>query len=159
MNSFMSLYLRRFQGFIIDAIFSDSIIINSDRSAVVQVIGNLVSNGIKYSPRERKIAISVLGLDQYVIIKVKDHGLGFSEKDKKLVFQKYKKLSAQPTGGESSSGIGLFIVKMLIEKMNGIISFESEQRVGTEFTITLPRNYKKPLRFNTDDKSGKEMNH
>ncbi|MCE7994911.1 MAG: GHKL domain-containing protein [Roseivirga sp.] len=109
----------------------------ADRSAFVQVIGNLLSNAIKYSEQETKIEVSLNILKDMCVIKIKDHGLGFTAEDQKEIFQKFKTLSARPTADEPSSGLGLFIVKMLVDKMEGTISFKSTYGKGTEFTISL----------------------
>jgi signal transduction histidine kinase len=72
------------------------------------------------------------------VIEVKDHGPGFSPNDKKLLYQKFKKLSARPTAGESSNGLGLAIVKILVDRLDGIIELNSTPGLGSEFTISFP---------------------
>jgi signal transduction histidine kinase len=71
---------------------------------------------------------------------LKDEGPGFSEEDKKNLFGKFQKLSARPTGGESSTGIGLSVVKKYVIAMNGNIYCDSEPRKGAIFTVEFINN-------------------
>ena len=73
-----------------------------------------------------------------ISITVKDQGLGFSDDDKKKIFTRFAKLSARPTGGESSNGLGLSIVKMLVDRLKGEIMVESKKNKGSNFIILLP---------------------
>jgi len=113
----------------------------ADFNITLQVIQNILSNAIKFSQQQKKIYISVR--ESYDIncidISIKDEGPGFSENDKKKLFQKFAKLSARPTGGEHSTGLGLSIVKKLVEMMSGKIRVESEQGKGAEFILTFPK--------------------
>ncbi len=110
----------------------------TDASWLSRVIDNLISNAVKYSPAATTVNVRSECQKQHWIITVQDQGLGFTEEDKKKVFQKFKKLSARPTGGESSNGLGLSIAKMLIERLGGTISLQSEKNKGSEFKIELP---------------------
>ena len=110
----------------------------TDASWLSRVIDNLISNAVKYSPAATTVIVRSECQKQHWIITVQDQGLGFTEEDKKKVFQKFKKLSARPTGGESSNGLGLSIAKMLIERLGGTISLQSEKNKGSEFKIELP---------------------
>jgi two-component system, sensor histidine kinase and response regulator len=105
-----------------------------------RVLDNLVSNAVKFSPENRMSQISVrLGKEaDKAKIQVQDQGPGFSEDDKKKMFKRFQKLSAQPTGGESSTGLGLSIIKTLVDKMNGDVMVESEPDQGAIFTVLLP---------------------
>jgi signal transduction histidine kinase len=69
---------------------------------------------------------------------VKDSGPGFSEKDKSQLYQKFRRLSAQPTASESSNGLGLALIKSLVDRLGGKIELTSEERKGCEFVITIP---------------------
>lgn len=75
----------------------------------------------------------------YLRIEVQDEGLGISEEDMKRLFGKFARLSAQPTGGEDSTGLGLSIVKKIVEAMNGQVWCESVPGEGATFVVTLPR--------------------
>jgi signal transduction histidine kinase len=73
-----------------------------------------------------------------IVIAVQDEGQGIAAHELSLLFTKFSKLSPQPTGGETSSGLGLSIVKRLMEKMNGRVWCESEQGKGATFFVEFP---------------------
>lgn len=112
----------------------------ADYNLMLQVMQNIISNAIKFSPSDRNIFLNTRKNENpgMLDIIIKDEGPGFTEQDKKKVFQKFARLSARPTGGEHSTGLGLSIVKKLVEMMNGSIHLESEAGAGAEFIITLP---------------------
>jgi signal transduction histidine kinase len=76
--------------------------------------------------------------NDYLRIEVADEGPGISEEDKKKLFGKFARLSARPTGGEHSTGLGLSIVKKMVEAMNGRVWCESELGKGSTFIVELP---------------------
>lgn len=114
----------------------------ADENKVEQVLDNLISNAIKFSPFEKKIMIKNLSVladgKQFLRIEIKDEGPGLSEEDKSRLFNKFAKLSAIPTDGEGSTGLGLSIVKRLVMEMNGTITCESEKGKGACFIVELP---------------------
>ncbi len=122
---------------------SDDCWIRGDEQRLRQVVDNLVSNAVKYAPRNTTITIGLQQGNNYVRLVVSDEGPGISEADKKQMFGFFQRLSAQPTGGESSSGVGLAIVKKLVEMMNGRVWCESELGdglpSGATFIVELPR--------------------
>jgi signal transduction histidine kinase len=109
-----------------------------DRQAVLQILDNLISNGIKFSEAGTRVSVLCGTLDDKAFLKVADQGPGISEEDQKQLFRKFTKLTARPTGGESSSGLGLSIVKRLLDSMGGEVKCESQMGRGTTFTIFLP---------------------
>lgn len=109
-----------------------------DREYLGRIMDNLISNAVKFSPRNSLVVISAEKVDGFYVLEVKDHGPGFSPNDKKYLFQKFKKLSARPTAGETSNGLGLAIVKILVDRLEGSISLNSTPGLGSEFTITFP---------------------
>jgi signal transduction histidine kinase len=113
--------------------------INADQFYTSQIIENLLSNAIKFSEKNTEIRIESKVKNDRIQILVTDQGPGFTEDDKKRVFKKYQVLSATPTAGETSIGIGLSIVKLYAEMMDGSVSFESEVGVGTTFYVYLPK--------------------
>jgi signal transduction histidine kinase len=112
--------------------------IKTDGFMLKRILDNLISNGIKFSMPEKNIYVSVQMINEALQISVKDEGPGFTDDDKKKVFQKFQKLSARPTGQENSSGLGLSIVKILIERLGGTITLKSEKGEGSEFVVSLP---------------------
>ncbi|MCK5742765.1 MAG: response regulator [Chlorobi bacterium] len=114
--------------------------IEGDPIRITEILDNILSNAIKYSPLRETISISVKQAtnkfkDSIVRIEVEDNGPGFSKDDLSKIFGAFQKLSAQPTGGESSSGLGLSIVKKLVELHNGKISVQSKLGKGSKFII------------------------
>ncbi len=110
----------------------------ADQSAIHEILDNLVSNAIKFSPGDKTVEVSVAQVHSMVRLEVRDEGPGMSAEDKKKLFGRYVRLSAKPTGGEHSSGLGLSIVKKLVEVMNGQVWCESEIGKGATFIVELP---------------------
>ena len=115
-----------------------NILVLADEQAVMQVIENLISNALKYSPYGKKVFVCLKAVDAYVRIEVRDEGPGISQDDMKKLFGKFVRLSARPTGGEHSTGLGLSIVKKMVEAMNGRVWCESEVGKGATFVVELP---------------------
>ncbi|MEN8154007.1 MAG: two-component regulator propeller domain-containing protein [Acidobacteriota bacterium] len=111
--------------------------IEGDKERIKIVLENLLSNAIKYSPLNKNIVLTVEKRDENIIVSVKDEGPGFSEEDKKKLFTKFQRLSSKPTGGESSTGIGLSITKKIVEMHKGKIWLESKDRNGTTFFVSF----------------------
>ncbi|MFY8000992.1 MAG: ATP-binding protein [Candidatus Kapaibacteriota bacterium] len=110
-----------------------------DEIAIQQVLENILSNAVKYSPHGKNIHILVRTESTFVRIEVQDEGPGLSEDDKTKLFGKFARLSARPTGGEHSTGLGLSIVKRMVEAMNGRVWCESELGQGARFIVELPQ--------------------
>ncbi len=110
-------------------------IINGDSLKIRESIENLVSNAIKYSPANSRIVLGLERIGEYNRISVKDMGPGFTDEDMKKLFGKFQRLSAQPTAGESSSGLGLYIAKQIVELHEGKIWVESSHQEGSTFFI------------------------
>lgn len=116
----------------------DSVMVHADLDACVQIIDNLVSNAIKYSPLGRHIWLSVRAGQGMGIFQVRDEGPGLSAEDQSHLFEKFSRLSSLPTAGEHSTGLGLSIVKKLSEACGGSVHCASEAGQGCTFTIELP---------------------
>ncbi len=117
----------------------DHPVINGDSDRLVEVADNLINNAIKYSSPGKHISITILGQDKFAILEVKDEAQGLSDEDKKNIFQRFVRLSSVPTGGESSTGLGLSIVKSLVEAHHGEVSAQSKgKNKGSTFIVKLP---------------------
>ena len=104
-----------------------------------EAIDNLLSNAIKYSPVGGRIELAVSSTEAETVIRVRDQGAGLSPEDMSRLFGRFQRLSAKPTGGEGSTGLGLSIVKRIVELHGGAISAESPgPGRGTTFQMTLP---------------------
>jgi signal transduction histidine kinase len=117
---------------------SDGLWAKADPAAALQILDNLISNALKYSPPNTTVYVHTLPEANYILVSVRDEGPGISEADQKKLFQKFTRLSARPTGGESSTGLGLAIVKRLAEAMSGTIQCYSAPGTGSNFTLRLP---------------------
>jgi two-component system sensor histidine kinase/response regulator len=119
---------------------TNGILARADSTALNQVLDNLLSNAIKFSPNGTQIHVTVSPPSaRYLECAVQDEGPGFSESDKTRMFLRYGRLSARPTGGEPSTGLGLSIVKKLMLAMHGEVVCESVPGKGATFSIRLPR--------------------
>ncbi len=127
-----------------------------DQTAVMQILENIVSNAIKYSPSGKNVWMRIYGERTWtpqesaltgnatsspscVRIEVQDEGPGLSDDDKKKLFGKFMRLSAKPTNGEQSTGLGLSIVKKMVGSMNGEVWCESVYGAGATFIVELPQ--------------------
>ena len=137
--------------------YHGSAYIIGDEQGFIQVIDNLISNAVKYSPYEKNIWVKIeqsslalshlsdntvpvpMTKDRYVRMEIQDEGPGISPEDMKKLFGKFARLSARPTGGEHSTGLGLSIVKKTVEAMNGRVWCESELGKGATFIVELPQ--------------------
>ena len=108
-----------------------------DKQYTLQILGNLMSNAIKFSPRDKDVVVTLSENDQHVVAEIQDQGPGLTADDKDKVFQKFQKLSAQPTGDEQSSGLGLSIVKKYVDAMDGKVWVESEEGAGANFKVAF----------------------
>jgi signal transduction histidine kinase/ligand-binding sensor domain-containing protein len=114
------------------------ITIQSDENRLQEVLENLVSNAVKYTPIGGSLQIAVTTQPEHILIAVKDSGPGLTKDDMQRVFGRFEKLSAKPTGDEISTGLGLSIVKDLVELMGGTITVHSIFGEGAEFIVALP---------------------
>jgi len=114
-------------------------LVRLDRHHAMQIFSNLISNAIKFSPPHKEIFVNLIQDEEQIITEVMDQGPGLTSDDKMKVFKKFQKLSAQPTGNEESSGLGLSIVKKYVEAMNGRVWVESENGSGANFKVSFQK--------------------
>ncbi len=116
----------------------------ADKNRAIQVVENLLSNAIKFSPHDKNVYVRMTKGElptshkPALCLAIQDEGPGLSDDDKEKLFGKFARLSARPTGGEHSTGLGLSIVKKLIEAMHGEIWCDSELGKGATFAFRLP---------------------
>lgn len=111
-----------------------------DPNRIGQVMDNLINNAIKFSQPGTSVEIGLSSSEQNLEFYVKDEGPGIPEKDQSQLFTEFPKIGVYPTGGEKSTGLGLSIVKKIVEAHFGSIQVESEEGRGTVFYVQLPRN-------------------
>ncbi len=112
----------------------------ADSQALARVVDNLISNAVKYSPHGKNVYIRLKPSTEAIRLEVQDEGEGISPEDMNKLFVKFSRLSARPTGGEHSTGLGLSIVKKMVEAMGGRVWCESVHGHGAMFIVALPRD-------------------
>lgn len=114
-----------------------------DKQKMGLAIQNLIENAVKYTPEYGRIEVGVEAGEKFLKIRVKDNGVGIPKKDQEKLFSKFFRAENVLRMQTEGSGLGLFIVKNIIKKHGGEISFTSNEGVGTEFVFTIPyHNYK-----------------
>jgi signal transduction histidine kinase len=111
-----------------------------DNSKIEQVLNNLISNAIKFSKSGTEINVNLFRDHSDVTVSVADNGPGIPYPEQKLLFKPFEKLSVKSTAGESSTGLGLSIVRNIIVAHEGKIWVESEEGNGSIFSFSLPYN-------------------
>lgn len=109
-----------------------------DPNRIEQVIANLVTNAIKFSKPNSEIVLRAALLEKAVVVSVIDQGQGIPEDEIPQMFRHFSKTTIKPTGGETSTGLGLFIAKRIVEAHGGKIWVESQPGTGSTFSFTLP---------------------
>jgi signal transduction histidine kinase len=110
-----------------------------DADRMREAVDNLLSNAIKYSPLGARIEVSVDRAEDVAVISVTDEGPGFSPEDLSRLYGRFQRLSAKPTGGEGSTGLGLSIVKRIVDLHHGHLAVEPvASGRGSALVITLP---------------------
>ncbi len=112
--------------------------IETDHMLLFLVLENLVSNAVKFSNAKTRVRLETERQEGAVLFKVCDQGPGFSEEDRSLLFNRFQKLSAKPTGGEQSIGLGLSIVKKYVGDLGGKVWLETPNGTGSTFIVSLP---------------------
>lgn len=113
--------------------------IHADKLYLSRIFENLISNALKFSPEGKNIFVEAMEAETNIRVVIKDEGPGMSMDDQKNLYRKFHRLSARPTGGESSTGLGLSIVKALTDRMGATIECKSALAEGTVFTVTFEK--------------------
>ncbi|MFV2058900.1 MAG: response regulator [Thiohalomonadales bacterium] len=117
---------------------NESVYCRYDSFRITQVLENLISNAIKFSPSDSRICLSLHQSNEYADITVRDEGPGLTNNDLGNMFQDYNTLSAAPTAGEASTGLGLAICKRVVDAHGGNILVTNNELGGATFTLRLP---------------------
>lgn len=113
--------------------------ITSDKQCLDRVLGNLISNALKFSKPGKKVLIRTAKKSNLAVqVEIEDEIGGFSREEEKTLFRKFKRYKAQPTGNESSTGLGLFIARAMAERISATITCRTAEPVGSTFVIMLP---------------------
>ncbi|HWD00037.1 MAG TPA: CHASE2 domain-containing protein [Candidatus Sulfopaludibacter sp.] len=116
----------------------DDLVFTGDRELMEYACYNLLTNAVKYSPRQTQVTISTRLDDRHIRIAVKDQGIGMDQKEVKQIFQKFYRTKKAEESGEAGTGIGLSIVQQIVEQHSGVIEVTSQPGVGSCFTLVLP---------------------
>jgi signal transduction histidine kinase len=116
----------------------DDLIFTGDRELMEYACYNLLTNAVKYSPRQTRVTISTRLDERHIRIAVKDQGIGMDQKEVKQIFQKFYRTKKAEESGEAGTGIGLSIVQQIVEQHSGTIEVSSQPGVGSCFTLVLP---------------------
>jgi two-component system, sensor histidine kinase and response regulator len=111
----------------------------ADPRRVQQILLNLLSNAIKFTPKGGKVTLRVYTDKNVAVLQVKDTGIGISEQERSLLFQKFQQLDASYHRQYEGAGVGLALTKQLVDLHGGSIAVESTVDVGSVFTVRLPR--------------------
>ena len=109
-----------------------------DPGKIAQVVDNLIGNALKFSPPNSSVFVRLERTPGQVIISVRDEGPGIAEKHLESIFSEFQKGDAVPTGGETSTGLGLMIAKKIVEAHGGILAVSSKVGSGSVFSFSLP---------------------
>ncbi|MGK7369740.1 MAG: sensor histidine kinase, partial [Candidatus Halalkalibacterium sp. M3_1C_030] len=145
LNRLLQKYIDEHADYVQEKGFTLETSINDDLDRVMidtdsfdTIIGNLLENAIKYSRDEKYIGISLEQKDSEIILKVKDHGMGIPKKSMKHIFEKFYRAEDVLTANTKGHGLGLSIVKNLVEQNGGEVTVRSEENSGSCFTIRFP---------------------
>jgi signal transduction histidine kinase/tetratricopeptide (TPR) repeat protein len=129
----------RHAGFNIQLEVEDSLLpIMADRDAMTQAIHNLIDNAIKYSGKMQKVMVNAYREDQNLVIAVKDFGIGIKKEERNKIFDRFYRGGDKFTCTVKGSGLGLTLVKLIIDAHHGIVHVESEPERGSTFSVKLP---------------------
>ena len=109
-----------------------------DSSQMKLIVENLIDNAIRYSKAKGKVYIKINRQNGKIFFEIKDNGVGIPDKDQRFIFEKFFRSSNALKYQTQGSGLGLFIIKSIVEKEGGKIWFESEEDKGSTFFFTLP---------------------
>lgn len=115
-------------------------IVFADKDKMSQVIVNLLSNALKYTPEGGKVEVNIKGAEDTTEISIKDSGNGIPPEDLPYIFERFYRADKSRNRLTGGAGIGLTITKSIIEAHKGRIEVQSELEKGTEFTVSLPKN-------------------
>ncbi|UII22087.1 sensor histidine kinase [Fulvivirga ligni] len=116
----------------------DNLFIEADKEAMIEVIGNLIDNAVKYSGESKRIDITTGTSGSYAFLSVQDYGNGISKKDQKYIFDKFYRVPSGDIAKSKGTGLGLSLVKQIVDKHKGKIDVKSELKKGALFTVYLP---------------------
>ncbi len=116
----------------------NTVMLNTDLGLFTRVLDNLLTNAIKFTDHGKNIFLKLSRDNAHICISVKDEGQGIPEEEHNLLFKRFQTLSPKPTGGEGSTGLGLSIVKQIMDELSGTVTVNSQSGKGSEFILKFP---------------------
>ena len=113
--------------------------VSADSTHLAQIVDNILSNALKFSPRGKEVLVELVDQGNTVDLCIADQGPGFTDDDKKLMFRKFQRLSARPTNAEASTGLGLSIIKKYTKLMGASLGVESQPGKGSKFIVSFAK--------------------
>lgn len=129
-------------------------VIRSDRTKLNETLINLVGNAIKFTPNGNKVHLKATQAQQWLVLQVVDEGIGIPADKQSLIFEAFEQIDSSSTKRFTGSGLGLVVVKHLVELLNGTITIESLPSKGTTFTVHVPLkaiSEERPIDYDKDD--------
>ena len=118
----------------------ESLVVSGDGNRLRQVVMNLFSNAVKYSLEGGQIQIWMKDLGNEGCWVIEDHGIGIAKEDQALIFERFYRTDLSRSRKTGGAGIGLTIVKAIVQAHHGTITVESQVGRGSKFTVILPKN-------------------
>jgi signal transduction histidine kinase len=115
-------------------------IVRADKNRVIQILVNLLSNAYQYTPPGGQVTVSIMPTDDAVLIQIADTGIGIAPEDQERIFERFYRANHELVHQQTGSGLGLTIVKSLVEMHGGELWLQSELGKGSTFSFTLPTN-------------------
>lgn len=115
------------------------VMVSADKKRIIEVLSNLVTNGIKYGKRKGSVKVGFYDFDEKIVVEVSDDGIGIDKKDLPRIFERFYRVDKSRSREQGGTGLGLSIVKHIIEAHNQTINVQSVLDEGTTFTFTLEK--------------------
>lgn len=125
--------------------------VRGDRSQLNSMFSNLVDNAIKYSESGGMVTVESALIKDEIVVSVKDHGIGISERDQKRIFERFYRVDKARSRATGGTGLGLSIVRHIVLEHGGSIDLKSEEGVGSTFRVTLPKATKTEVKQVLDE--------
>jgi len=125
----------------IKACVTPNLYVKGDQIAITSVISNLIENAIKYSPACAEVLVSLVPQGDQILLEVADHGPGIPDGEKTRIFEKFYRIGSEDTRQTKGTGLGLYIVKKVLEMHQAQVSVSDNLPVGTKFEITFKQTH------------------
>lgn len=135
-TTFLPIYNK--EGYVIHSSIENNIIGNLDKDKFKQIINNLLSNSKRYLNEKGEVSIELKKINKNMVLKIKDNGIGIKKEELHLIFDRFYRVDISRNKTTGGTGLGLPIVKSIVEAHNGKINVKSEYGKGTEFEIIIP---------------------